>query len=135
MMPRSRSGPTLLAFVICDTVLEDVETGKKSLIGLFDLVVGFEAPAHVPELCVYVCLAGGPEHSPCTIRVRCVAPDNTEVASAEETVHLPEKNSVAELVFRFQGLAFLRPGWYRFVCEADGRLLAERSLLVELESV
>ncbi len=132
-MPRQHRFPTLLALVICDTVIEDVETGKKSLIGLFDLVVGVQRPAFIPELCVYVCLVGGPEHSPCRIAVRCLGPDGTEVATAEESVDFPHADSVAELVFRFQGVEFRETGWYRFECRIGGEAIAERRLLVEVE--
>lgn len=132
-MPSQRARPTLLAFLVCDTVIEDVETGKKSLIGLFDLVVGLHPPAYVPELCVYVCCSGGPEQSPCRMTVRFLGPDEEEIARAEETVEFPHENSVAEIVFRFQGLELTRSGWYRFVCDINGQTVAERLLLVELE--
>ena len=123
----------LLAFVLCDTVIEDVETGKKTLVGLFDLVVSVQAPAYVPELAVYVCLVGGPSRAPTTVRVACLDPAGTELVEAVEEVEFQVAESMAELVFKFQGFEFQQPGWYRFICELDGKLVAERSFRVELE--
>ncbi len=124
----------LLAFVLCDNIIEDVETGKKTLVGLFDLVVSVQAPAYVPELAVYICLTGGPAQSPTAVRLYCVDPDGHVLAEATEQVEFRHEHSMAELVFKFQGFEFRRPGWYRFVCELNGEPVAERGFRVELES-
>ena len=53
------AAPEVLAMIICDTVIEDVESGKKSLIGLFDHVNTSRLPSIVNELNVFVSLTDG----------------------------------------------------------------------------
>src|SRR4051812_28041201 len=51
--------PEVLAMILCDLVITDVETNKKSLIGLFDQVETATLPCVVHELHVYLSLTDG----------------------------------------------------------------------------
>ena len=48
--------PQVLAMVICDTVIDDRISGKKSLIGLFDAIATTHLPCTVNELYVFLAL-------------------------------------------------------------------------------
>ena len=51
--------PIPLAMLICDTVIEDKLTGKKSLIGLFNSINAKSVPITHPSLNVYITLTEG----------------------------------------------------------------------------
>ncbi len=45
--------PDLNAMLICDTVITDRDTGKNSVIGIFDRIVAGSFPVRHPSLTVY----------------------------------------------------------------------------------
>ena len=55
-MPES-SIPSVVAMLICDQIITEVGTNKKSLVGIFDRFVSLNFPAPVQRLAVYVKLA------------------------------------------------------------------------------
>jgi hypothetical protein len=130
-MPRAT--PEVLAMIICDTVIEDVESGKKSLIGIFDHVHTSHLPGLVNELNVFVSLTDG--HGSPDAELRCVnAVTGEELFRTEGEVEFPDPLSVVDLHFRFQGCEFPDEGEYRFQFFCAGELLRERKFHISLGS-
>ncbi len=124
--------PEILAMIICDTVIEDVESGKKSLIGLFDHVHTSHLPSIVNELNVFLSLTDG--HGVRSAELRCVdAATGEELFRTEGEVEFPDPLSVVDLHFRFQGCEFPDEGEYRFQFFCEGELQRERKFHVSLE--
>jgi len=124
--------PEVLAMIICDTVIEDVESGKKSLIGLFDHVHTSHLPSIVNELNVFLSLTDG--HGLRAAELRCVnTATEEELFRTEGEVEFPDPLSVVDLHFRFQGCEFPEEGEYRFQFFCEGDLLRERKFHVSLE--
>lgn len=118
--------------VICDLVLEDSETGKKSLIGLFDHVYTSRLPSVIHELNVFLSLTDG--HGEPTAELRCVhALSGEELFRTEGEIEFPDPLTVVDLHFRFQGCEFPDEGEYRFQFFCEGELLRERKFFVTLE--
>jgi hypothetical protein len=125
--------PEILAMIICDTVIEDVESGKKSLIGLFDHVHTSHLPSVVNELNVFLSLTDG--HGQHSAELRCVnTATEEELFRTEGEVEFPDPLSVVDLHFRFQGCEFPEEGEYRFQFFCEGELLRERKFHVALEA-
>ncbi len=128
----SHASPEVLAMIICDIVIEDVESGKKSLIGLFNHVHTSELPGIVNELNVFVSLTDG--HGAPSAELRCIdAATEEELFRTEGSIEFPDPLAVVDLHFRFQGCEFPDEGEYRFQLFCDGHLLRERKFYVELE--
>jgi len=124
--------PEVLAMIICDTVIEDVESGKKSLIGLFDHVHTSHLPSLINELNVFLSLTDG--HGLRSAELRCVySTSEEELFRTEGEVEFPDPLSVVDLHFRFQGCEFPDEGEYRFQFFCEGELLRERKFHVSLE--
>ena len=127
------AAPEVLAMVICDTVIEDVESGKKSLIGLFDHVHTSHLPSIVNELNVFLSLTDG--HGSPAAELRCVnSASGEELFRTEGEVEFPDPLSVVDLHFRFQGCEFPEEGEYRFQFFCGGDLLRERKFHVSMET-
>lgn len=125
--------PKVLAMIICDTVIEDVESHKKSLIGIFDHVHTPTLPGIVNELNVYLSLTDGRGVIP--VELRCIrASDELELFQTDGEVEFHDPLAVVDLHFRFQSCEFPDEGWYRFQILCVGELLQERKFAVELES-
>ena len=126
------AAPEVLAMIICDVVIEDAESGKKSLIGLFDHVNTTSFPSSINELNVFVSLTDGRGNA--SAQLRCIdAATEEELFSTDGEIEFPDPLSVVDLHFRFQGCEFPDEGEYRFQFFCAGQLLRERKFFVSLE--
>jgi hypothetical protein len=126
--------PEVLAMVLCDLIITDVETNKKSLIGLFDRVETTALPCVVHELHAYLCLTDG--HGVLPVAIACVTVDGAEELFRGRTVvEFDDPLQVVELQFVFPNAQFPRAGEYRFQFLADGHLLRERKFFVSYRRV
>ena len=110
--------PMGLALLICDSIIEDKLTGKKTLVGLFDRIQANKYPCMHPAMTVFVSLTGGRGHYEC--EVICRHQDNETVAfSAKGSVTLRDPRKVVDLVFRLNGVRFPKPGiyWLHFLAD------------------
>lgn len=115
--------------VLCDLVITDAHTNKKSLIGLFDRVESPVIPCVVNELHVYCCLTDG--HGPLAVEVACVAAvEGEELFRGRAEVDFDDPLQVVELHFVFPQARFPLAGEYRFQLLAGGTLLRERKFFV-----
>ena len=123
----------MLAMIICDSVIEDVESGKKSLIGLFDHVQTTDFPSVVNELNVFLSLTDGRGNP--SAELRCVDAQTEEVLfRTTGEIEFPDPLTVVDLHFRFQGCEFPEAGEYRFQFLCNNELLRERKFYVEREN-
>lgn len=121
--------PEVLAMVLCDLIITDAHTNKKSLIGLFDRVETPSLPCVVNELHVYLALTDG--HGALDVDMTCVATDEAEeLFRGRAGVEFEDPLQVVELHFVFPQARFPRAGEYRFQLLADGLLLRERKFFV-----
>jgi hypothetical protein len=128
----SQAPPEVLAMIICDTVIEDVESGKKTLVGLFDHVNTSRLPSVVNELNVFLSLTDGRGNP--RAELRCVnSASEEELFRTEGEIEFPDPLTVVDLHFRFQGCEFPDEGEYRFQFFCDGQILRERKFFVSLE--
>ncbi len=123
--------PQVLAMIICDMVIDDRNSGKKSLIGLFDAIATTALPCTINELHVYVALTDG--YGTLNAKVRCVkAATDDELFGVTEEVKFPDPLAVVERNLSFCGFEFPDAGEYRFQLYADKTLLCERKFHVSL---
>lgn len=121
--------PEVLAMILCDLIITDAESSKKSLIGLFDRVESTAMPCVVHELHVYLSLTDG--HGSLPVTIACVAVDEgEEMFRGNAQVDFTDPLQVVELHFVFPNAQFPRPGEYRFQFLTDGQLLRERKFFV-----
>jgi hypothetical protein len=121
--------PEVLAMILCDLIITDVESNKKSLIGLFDRVESAAMPCVVNELHVYLSLTDG--HGSLPVAIACVAVDEgEELFRGHAEVEFADPLQVVELHFVFPSAQFPRPGEYRFQFLTDDVVLLERKFFV-----
>ena len=121
--------PEVLAMILCDQVITDVQTNKKSLIGLFDQIETASLPCLIHELHNYRRLTTG--HGWLPMPVTCVADDGgDELFRGEADVEFSHPLRVVELQFIFPNARFSRAGEYHVHLSALGQVLRERKFLV-----
>ena len=120
-----RSTPSGLAIIVCDQVIEDKLTNKKSLIGIFNSIAHPSYPCRHPALCVFVSLTEG--HRTAQARLRIVREETAQpIAEVNGKIEFPDVNMVVEIAFNFMGLEFPEPGLYSIEFYCDDALVLER---------
>jgi hypothetical protein len=121
--------PIGLALLVCDTVIEDRRTLKKSLVGLFSQINVGKLPYVHPGLFLFVSLTGGTGEYPCEIV--CEHVDSAEkVFALKCKVAFKTPYDVAELVFALRALRFTQAGRYWIKVLVEGMPLMMRPLVV-----
>ena len=123
--------PKANAMLICDYVITEHESGKKSLIGIFETISAGQFPVIHHALSVYVKLTDA--NGSYRFQLDLVDLQNDDLLSKceipnELKISNPLKSS--ELVFNLHGLKFPHPGEYEFRIFANGRIFAQKAFLV-----
>jgi hypothetical protein len=123
----TRSQPVVNSIIVCATMIRDLETGERSLIGVFTRLTASRFPLVHPSLCLYARLIDA--QGDYDFRLALVRLESMEVIG-EGTVHvaIPDRLQYHELAFRLTGVVFPAPGRYEFRLYADGNFLDHQAL-------
>jgi hypothetical protein len=117
--------PSGLAIVICDQIIEDKLTSKKSLIGIFNNIAGQQFPCRHPQVCVFISITEG--RGQYNARLRIINEETSAVvADVSGQLQFPDVHAVVELVFNLVGLVFPETGLYSIEFYCDDALVLER---------
>jgi len=121
--------PSVKAILICDQVIHELGTNKKSLIGIFEEIHLMRFPAQYPRIAIYVNLTDA--HGEYVLEMRLINEDGREFGSAK-TPRMNIENPLAtcEVALQVQNLNFPKPGQYEFQIFANGDFLATKNFRV-----
>jgi hypothetical protein len=120
-----KPSPTGLAIVVCDQIIEDKLTSKKSLIGIFNQIGAGNFPCRHAHMAVFVSLTEG--RGSCAARLKIAQEESgTIVAELNGQIQFPDIHAVVELNFDLAGLVFPQPGLYSIEFYCDDALILER---------
>ena len=122
--------PVLKAFLVCDQVIQDAQTGKKSLIGVFHELKASRFPAVHPALWIYANLADAHGLYAFEIRLVDVSRNETLGGGAPPPISIPGPLQVTELSAQLRNLKLPGPGTYEFQLVANGDLMATKAIRV-----
>ena len=129
MPPMGSGKPTPLALVICDAVIDDRETNKKTLVGTFDTIGVSKVPALHHQLHVFVSLANG--NGVYQAKLECRHRENhTKVFEVKAPIKFENPNQVVEINFALRGIVFQQYGMYNFDFYCDDQITATRTFTV-----
>jgi hypothetical protein len=121
--------PIILAFVLCDTIIREVNTNKISLIGTFNGIFAEKFPCYHPKLSVYLAITEVHGRVPCELRMMSLTDGRMIFNLPGEISFGP--TDVAELVFQLQPVRFDQAGVYAIEFWAGNELLGSRKLNVQ----
>ncbi len=117
--------PLPLAMVICDTVIEDKKTGKKSLIGMFNNINVGKIPCVHPNFNVFISLTEG--QGDYIGKLGCVYIDEDKpIAELKGPIKFVNPHQIIEFNFEFSGLRLPKYGNYRFEFFCNEQLVISR---------
>jgi hypothetical protein len=125
--------PIAESLVICDHIITEAGTNKKSLIGIFNSLASTNFPVQHPKLCVYAAMSNG--RGEMVVDLRCVRmKDSKEVFKLSGTLQFPDPNAVIELVANLNQFPFEQDGLYSFELVCEDEILLEKRFNVLLVS-
>lgn len=121
--------PTLVTLLICDQVIDDRLTNKKSAIGLFNAVLVRRFPATIQQMVVMAALTE--IQSQADVELRLVRDsDNETLFQAQELVRAPSPLATVDLLFALQGIQIPAAGQYGIELLSRQHLLGRRRFQV-----
>jgi hypothetical protein len=122
--------PVALALIVCDEIINDAETQKKTLVGIFNKI-GFQAlPAVVPKLVVYVSVHGGKGNYSAKLRIT-----NEEkrqlIVELGGSIAFSNPMQVVEIAYRLINLPLPLEGLYSIEFLCNDELVFSRNFLLE----
>jgi hypothetical protein len=121
----NKTYPTPLAFLIADSVIDDIGTRKKSIIGIFNSICSSRFPFRHGELSLFVSLTEGyGEYDSYLVCSR--ASDEKEILKTHGKLKFSTPNSVVEMSFVLRNIEFPTPGKYTFQFFCEEHLLILR---------
>lgn len=128
-MSRSASIPSLVSLLICDQVIDDKLTNKKSAIGIFNTIMTPTVPFAIHSLTVLASVTELIE--PTRIELRFVRDsDGSVLFAGRGEVEAPGPLAVVDLVFAMQGIQVPAYGQYAFELWGSDEMLSRRRFQV-----
>jgi len=119
--------PSVQAFLVCDQVIEDSVTKKKSLIGLFTHLQAVSFPFQHSQMGLYFCLtdAEGTYH----FDIDLIYLDTEQVACGATlpNIAIGDCLQISDFGINIPSLVFPAPGRYEFRLRLEGHLIAQKT--------
>jgi hypothetical protein len=116
------------AFLICDYVIHEQGSNKKSLIGVFHHIGARRFPCRHGQLAIYANITNAKGDYVFRLSLANLK-DGTEIGHGETPpLKIADRLQTAELAFRLQNLVFPEAGQYEFHLFANDELIAQKEL-------
>ena len=123
--------PKLNAMLVCDYVITEQGTNKKSLIGIFENINAAQFPCVHYSLTVYIKMTEA--RGSYVIRLELIDLRDEKIVAKAETpreIIIADPLAAHELVFGWKGLSFPHAGEYEFRVFADDRFFGQKTFHV-----
>ena len=117
--------PRSIAMIICDEVIDDKRTRKKSLIGMFDRIMAASFPARHPKLHIFFSLTNGRGKYKAVLQ-QIFLLDLKVLQEIQGELEFSSPNDVLEYDFELLNISFPFEGKYSFQLLLDGKVAGER---------
>jgi len=129
-MSEKPPSPEIKAFLVCDQILHDANTNKRSLIGIFHDLAATQFPATHPSLWIYANLTDAHGRYAFEFRFVDVGRNTVLGSAAPPPLDIPDPRQTAEFSAQLRNVPIPQPGTYEFHLIANGNLLATKGLRV-----
>ena len=105
--------PSVTAMLICDQIISEQGSNKKSLIGIFEMMGALTFPTVIPRLSIYVRLLDGSGKYPIKLRLVKLS-DESLIAEVDAEIDITDPIHAWEVVVNMMGIALPEAGKYEF---------------------
>ncbi len=122
--------PSVQAFLVCDQVIEDSLTKKKSLIGIFTHLQTVSFPFHHQHMGLYFCLTDAEGLYHFDIDLIYLNSEQLVCRATLPNIEIGDRLQISDFGINIPFLIFPAPGRYEFRLLMEGRLLAQKDFTV-----
>ena len=122
--------PIIQAFVVCDTVIIDSLTGKKSIIGAFTHLWAQTFPCHHPQMGVYFCLTDAQGNYEFSIQLAYLDKDQIVGKATLSPIEIKDRLEIHDFGLNIPSILFPGPGRYEFRLYADDQFITQKDFQV-----
>jgi len=122
--------PVVKAFLICDQVIHDAQSGKKTLVGVFHELRAEQFPAVHPVLWIYANLTDARGKYAFEIRFFDIERNTVLGQGTPPEITIPGPLQTTELSAQLRNIALPGPGTYEFQLLVNGDLIATKAIRV-----
>jgi len=122
--------PKVNSFLLCDYIIQEHRTGKKSLIGIFHNIVAGQFPFAHPSLFIYANLSDAEGTYDFEIKLLDLNSQSLIGEGKIPQIEIADRLKPVEIAMNIRQLVFPRPGKYEFELFANTELVETRDLWV-----
>ncbi|MCP9439864.1 MAG: hypothetical protein NNA20_10790 [Nitrospira sp.] len=122
--------PTVQAFLVCDHVIEDSLTKKKSVIGIFTHLQASVFPFHHQHMGLYFCLTDVEGTHQFDIDLVCLNNEQLVCRAVLPNILIGDRLQISDFGINIPSLIVPSPGRYEFRLKMDGHLIAQKDFNV-----
>lgn len=122
--------PTVQAFLVCDQVIEDSLTKKKSLIGIFTHLQAPSFPFQHQQMGLYFCLTDAEGHYHFDIDLIYLNAEQLVCRATLPDIEIGDRLQISDFGINVPLLIFPAPGRYEFRLRMEGHLIAQKDFSV-----
>ncbi len=122
--------PTVNAFLVCDSVIEDRLMMKKSLIGIFTELQNRTFPFLHRQMGLYFCITDA--EGMCTFEITLVHLNTEQIITKAQLppVEIADRLQISDFAVLLTYVIFPAPGRYEFRLAVNGHLIAQKDINV-----
>ncbi len=124
------SSPSVQAFLVCDSVIEDSLTKKKSLIGIFTHLQAASFPFQHHQVGLYFCMTDAEGTYHFEIDLMYVNTDQLVCRASLPDIVIGDRLQIADFGINIPALLFPSPGRYEFRLRVNNRVIAQKDFNV-----
>ena len=128
--PMSPPKPEVKAFLLCDYVLHEAGTNKKSLIGIFEQVNSPRLPFRHARMSVYANIADAHGTYEMTLRLVRLRDGKVLLEAKGMRIQVADPLQVSELGVNLEGIVFEEAGKYEFALYSNDQFLQSKPFRV-----
>jgi hypothetical protein len=122
--------PSVQAFLVCDQVIEDSLTKKKSLIGIFTHLQAVTFPFQHQHMGLYFCLTDAEGTYQFEIDLVCLNSEQLVCRATLSNIVITDRLQISDFGVNIPSLVFPIPGRYEFRLKMNGHLIAQKDFTV-----
>lgn len=128
-MSNEKPKPLSLAMSICDTIIDDRLTGKKSLIGIFNNIAAVDFPCRHQALYVYCVMTEGIGQYEGSLKCTHLQ-SGKSIISLNGPIQFTHPLATVEFIFEIKNMTFEQEGTYLFELFCDNQPIISRKINV-----
>jgi len=122
--------PSVQAFLVCDCVIEDSMTKKKTLVGIFTHLQASAFPFQHQQLGLYFCLTDAEGLYQFDIDLCYLNNDQLVCRASLPNIDIGDRLQISDFGINLPSLVFPAPGRYEFRLRMGGSVIAQKDFNV-----